>query len=146
VRRRRQLGGSAFRAAATGPAGACELATRRQSLLGADLQWTRNTSKYPETLTLLQAGPTLPAGVATPLADIHNKLTRLKLFATYAIRKNAEVRLDLIHERWETDDWSWLFANGTAFTYGTTTDGTTVTSNPKQTSNFVGIRYVYRFQ
>ncbi len=41
---------------------------------------------------------------------------------------------------------SWPFATGTAFTYGTTTDGPQVVMAPRQTSNFVGVRYVYRFQ
>jgi hypothetical protein len=118
--------------------------------LGADLQWTKNKTKYPETITLLGAGTVFPSSggvnAVGPLPDIENKLTRVKLFATYAVQKNADLRFDFIHERWETDDWSWLFANGSAFTYGTTTDGTQVTQAPKQTSNFIGVRYIYRFQ
>jgi MtrB/PioB family decaheme-associated outer membrane protein len=115
--------------------------------VGADLQWTRSHSKYPETLTFTGAGTTLfPANFVGPLPDIVNKLTRLSLFADYAIHKNADVRMELVHERWRTDDWTWLFGNGTPFVYGATpTDGTTVMMNPKQVSNFVGVRYIYRF-
>ncbi|MCB1956206.1 MAG: MtrB/PioB family decaheme-associated outer membrane protein [Rhodocyclaceae bacterium] len=108
--------------------------------LGGDVQWTRTTSSYDEA--------TDPARAATeaPLEDIENKLTRVSMFARYDVAKNREVRLDLVHERWETDDWSWSFADGSPFTYGTTTDGTTVFVQPKQTSSFVGVRYIVRFQ
>lgn len=122
--------------------------------VGADLQWTRNHSEYRDELST--AGPGLaltPAGAGgttarqtVALPDIENKVARLALFAQYALQKTSDLRIDFIHERWETDDWSWMFSNGTAFTYGTTTDGTTVTAQPKQVSNFVGLRYTYRFQ
>jgi hypothetical protein len=112
---------------------------------GADLSWLRNESKYPESLTLLGAGTTYPAGVTGPLPGLENKLTRIKLYAAYAVQKNALIRFDYIHERWQTDDWAWQFANGTSFAYGATTDGTTVTLNPKETSNFLAVRYIYKF-
>jgi hypothetical protein len=101
-------------------------------------------------LTLTGPGtpyPTAGAVVAVgPLPNITNKLTRANLYGLYALEKNSELRFDYIYERWQTDDWSWLFANGTPFTYGTTTDGTQVVMAPRQTSNFVGVRYIYRFQ
>ncbi len=114
--------------------------------LGADLQWTHNESRYPETITLLGGGTVFPAGIPGPLPDIENRLVRLKLFASYPVQKQAELRLDLIREYWQTDDWSWMFADGTTFTYGTTTDGTQVQLAPRQTSTFVGLRYIYRFK
>jgi MtrB/PioB family decaheme-associated outer membrane protein len=116
---------------------------------GFDVLYSKNVNRYPETITPLAAGALLPTvgGVAAvaPLPDIENRLVRLKLFAGYALKKNSEVRVDYIHERWKTDDWSWMFANGTAFTYGATTDGTQVTQSPKQTADFLGVRYIYRF-
>lgn len=115
--------------------------------MGADVQWSRNVSKYDQGLTVLTAGTQLlPAGFSSDLPNIENKLLRLSFFSTYALNKSSDLRVDLIHERWQTDDWSWSFANGTAFSYGTTTDGTTVTANPKQNATFVGLRYVYKFQ
>jgi MtrB/PioB family decaheme-associated outer membrane protein len=112
--------------------------------IGADLQWTRTQSSYDEDTT--------PARAATelPLQDIENRLTRVSMFAKYAIRKNADVQLDLVHERWKTDDWSWQFANGNSFAYGAGgangVDGTVVSIKPKQVANFVGMRYIYKFQ
>jgi MtrB/PioB family decaheme-associated outer membrane protein len=116
---------------------------------GVDVLYSRNVNKYPETITPVGAGSLFPvSGAVTgaPLPDITNKLTRVNLHAIYALQKNAEVRVDYIYERWQTDDWSWLFADGTPFTYGTTTDGTQVVQAPKQTANFIGARYIYRFQ
>ncbi|MEK6209788.1 MAG: MtrB/PioB family decaheme-associated outer membrane protein [Pseudomonadota bacterium] len=109
--------------------------------LGADVQWTRTNSEYHQTLVT----PGTTSGL-TPLPDIKNTLTRVGLFGEYALRKNSDVRVDLVHERWQTDDWTWQFADGTPFTYGTTTDGTTVNANAKQNSTFVGVRYIYKFQ
>ena len=116
---------------------------------GFDVLYSKNVNKYPETITPLAGGPLLPTvgGVsAVPLPEIENRLVRLKLFAGYALQKNSEVRVDYIHERWKTDDWTWQFANGNSFVYGTTTDGTTVTTDPKQISNFFAVRYIYKFQ
>ena len=109
--------------------------------IGADLQWTRNVSKYQQTLNAAQT-----ANMSGDLPAIENVMTKLTLFASYAIDKNTEVRFDLIHERWKTNDWTWMFAGGNPFTFETTTDGTTVTSDGKQSSNFIGARYIYKFQ
>jgi MtrB/PioB family decaheme-associated outer membrane protein len=118
--------------------------------VGADLLYSKNVSKYPETITPTGAGTLYPisAGVSAvgPLPDIQNKMTRLKLYASYALQKQTEVRFDYWYERWQTDDWSWMFASGTPFTFGATTDGTQVLQAPKQTANFFGVRYIYRFQ
>jgi predicted porin len=128
--------------------------------IGADLQWTRNTSEINQALTALSISPTTGLPVATTgtliyatgtaaaqLPDITSTVTRIKLFAVYALQKNSDLRVDLIHERWKTNDWSWQFSDGTPFTYGSTTsDGTTVYMDPKQNSTFVGVRYAYKFQ
>ena len=116
---------------------------------GLDLLYSKNVNKYPETITLVGAGgvfPTVGGVTGVPLPNITNKMTRINLHAVYALQKNSDLRVDYIYEQWKTDDWSWLFANGTPFTYGTTTDGTQVVQAPKQTANFIGARYIYRFQ
>ncbi|MEK6749959.1 MAG: MtrB/PioB family decaheme-associated outer membrane protein [Pseudomonadota bacterium] len=127
---------------------------------GVSLDWFNSTGSYPQELTLSGAGTDYPTGAVGPLPDIKNSLIRLKLGAKYAYNKNTDFHLDVIHERWRTDDWSWNFANGTPFEYysgninctGCSTtpvnilDGTTVTTKKQQISNFIGLRYVYRFQ
>lgn len=105
--------------------------------MGADLQWSKTQSEYPQVTN---------AGVSNNLPDIENKLTRLALFAKYSLDKNSDIRMDFVHERWSTDDWTWQFTNGSAFSYGSVTDGTTVTMDKKQSANFIGARYIYKFQ
>lgn len=107
---------------------------------GANLEWAKSVSQFSQALT-----DPITAGL-TPLNDIQNKLTRLKLFAEYEMNKASSVRMDVIHERWRTDDWTWTFADGTPFVYGLTTDGTTVTASPRQNATFIGARYIYNFQ
>lgn len=117
--------------------------------LGANLEWTSTVSKYNQSMaTFNGAAATYPANFDAGLEDIKNRMVRLSLFSVYALDKKSDLRLDFIHERWKTNDWSWLYANGTAFTYGNAAglDGTYVTADPKQISNFVAMRYIYKFQ
>jgi MtrB/PioB family decaheme-associated outer membrane protein len=118
--------------------------------VGAEFLYSRNVNRYPETVTLTGPGavyPSVPPVFATgPLRDITNTLTRLKLNAVYALRKNADVRVDYVHERWQTDDWTWFFADGSPFTYGTTTDGTQLAQPSSQSADFIGVRFIYKFQ
>jgi MtrB/PioB family decaheme-associated outer membrane protein len=122
--------------------------------VGGDVESFRSENTYRQSI----AGGALPATMV-PTPDITNKLLRLKLFAQYAVHKNGDLHFNLIHEKWSTDDWSWMMfpAGGpTPFAYcgssatclpaNTSTDGTTVISNPKQHSTFLGVRYRYRFQ
>ncbi len=126
--------------------------------VGADLQWTRNKSEIFQDLTVLPSNPSTVTGLVTngtqvyavgtaaaQLPDITSTMTRIKLFAEYALKKNADLRFEVIHERWKSDDWTWQFADGTPFVFGTTNDGTMVISYPKQNSTFVGLRYNYKF-
>jgi len=115
--------------------------------LGADVEQFHSVSKYDQVIS----GAVLPATLAPP-PDITNTLTRIKLFTEFPVQKNADLRLSLIHERWRTDDWTWYAfpASGpTPWAFGAAgaggTDGTTVLSDPKEYSTFVGMRYTYRF-
>lgn len=102
-----------------------------QLALGADLEWTATKSGYLQSVGTSQ------------LPDINSTLTRFKLNGTYALAKNQDIRLDYMHERWNSNDWTWSFANGNAFSYA---DGTTIYVTPKQANNFVAARYIYKFQ
>jgi MtrB/PioB family decaheme-associated outer membrane protein len=118
---------------------------------GLEMLFSKSVNQYPETITPTGAGALFPtSGTVTavgPLPDITNKTTRVNLFGVYALQKNSDLRVDYIYERWQTDDWTWFFADrATPFTYGATADGTQVVQAPKQTSNFLGVRYIYKFQ
>lgn len=112
--------------------------------VGGDVESFRSVNRYNQRLE----GVALSASLVPP-PDITNTFLKFKLFAQYAIQKNADLRFDMIHEKWSTNDWSWLTfptTGGTApFTYGNTNDGTTVLSNPKQNSTFISVRYIYKF-
>lgn len=107
--------------------------------VGAEISWSNDKSEFKQR----NSDGTAVTAVAP---DISSKLTRVKLFATYAMQKNTDVRVDLAHERWSTNDWQWLYQDGRAFQFGTTTDGTTVIKTPEQEATFVGVRFVQRFQ
>ncbi|MCM2309199.1 MAG: MtrB/PioB family decaheme-associated outer membrane protein [Sulfuritalea sp.] len=111
-----------------------------QTKIGAELTWSNDRTNFEQSNTNGTA-----TGAGAP--DIFSKALRLKLFADYALRKDADLRFDLIHERWSTDDWQWNYSSGLPWQYGAAaTDGTTVITTPRQNSTFVGARYIYKFQ
>jgi MtrB/PioB family decaheme-associated outer membrane protein len=67
---------------------------------------------------------------------------RLKLTGTYALQKNADVRLEIVHDRTRLDEWTWGW-NGVSFLYS---DNTTVSLKPEQNVTFVSILYTYRWK
>ncbi|HEY6966257.1 MAG TPA: MtrB/PioB family decaheme-associated outer membrane protein [Burkholderiales bacterium] len=77
------------------------------------------------------------------LPDVKFKLFRLNLYGDYVIDKASSVRLDYIHHRTFFDEWTWEGKNGVPFLYS---DNTTLSAKTTQTVNFIGARYVYRFQ
>jgi hypothetical protein len=118
----------------------------RRLRTGANLEWTRGVGKYATKAWNRTTGASTNGGIAAPnttdVPNITNRIIRLSLFAQYAINKHSDLRFDLIHERWNTNDWSWQYSDRSPFLMN---DGTYATSNPKQTSNFIGVRYIYRF-
>jgi MtrB/PioB family decaheme-associated outer membrane protein len=79
------------------------------------------------------------AGTATDvIPDFVTKLTKLNLFAKYAVRKNTSIRVNYVYDRYETSDWSW-----STWTYS---DGTRVLASPTQETHFLGVVLDFRFQ
>lgn len=99
--------------------------------VGADVLYSRDKSEF-------RLSTTTAGAVASSLPDAHYNVTRLSLFAKYALQKNVGVRLSYLYERWSTDDWTW-----TTWTY---TDGTRVLQEPTQKVHFVGVSLYYRWQ
>ncbi len=98
--------------------------------MGADLVHSHDRSRF-------DMNPLTGDVVVTPLPNIYWRTTSLKLFAKYAVQRNYGVRLDFVHERRSTDDWTWQ-----NWVYP---DGTRVIQEAREKVNFVGISVYYRF-
>jgi MtrB/PioB family decaheme-associated outer membrane protein len=101
--------------------------------LSADL----TQSKVRDEMGLMSIAPAVSVA-STPLDSINTKVITLKLSAKYALQRNSGVRVQFVHDRYTTDDWTWA-----SWTYS---DGTTVRQEPKQKVSFVGLSYYYDFR
>lgn len=97
--------------------------------VGANLQFSYDRGEY-------QINAVMPSGV-TPPPDTHYQLTSLKLFGNYALKKNTDVGVNYIYERWSTDDWTW-----TNWTYS---DGTQVKQDAIQRVHIIGVYGHYKW-
>ena len=98
--------------------------------VGADLSHSDIVDKYGQAPVTVLAVGNLP--------DVTTRLTTLKLFARYAVQKNAGVRVNYIYDRYTTNDWTW-----SNWAYS---DGTRVIEQPNQKVHFIGASYYYRWQ
>ncbi|MBT9613121.1 MAG: MtrB/PioB family decaheme-associated outer membrane protein [Burkholderiales bacterium] len=105
---------------------------------GVEFSWSKDKSSFDQSYSNGSALAQVP--------NITTEVARIKLFAEYALQKNADLRFDVIFENWKSNDWQWVYSSGLAWQYGATgTDGTTVITDPKQNSIFYGARYTYKF-
>jgi MtrB/PioB family decaheme-associated outer membrane protein len=98
--------------------------------LGGDLSHSDIEDKYQQHALTGAAIDSLP--------DVTTRLTRLTLFAKYALDKKSGLRLDYVYDRFSTNDWTW-----STWTY---TDGTRLLQSPVQKVNFVGVTYYYKWK
>jgi MtrB/PioB family decaheme-associated outer membrane protein len=101
--------------------------------VGANLSYMRDSNQYQQRLN---SGLPLVGG---GLPDVNYRVTSLNLFAKRALEKNASLRIDLMHQRVELDDWGWGY-NGVPFTYS---DNGSVTQQARQNLTYLGVTYVY---
>ena len=101
--------------------------------VGANLSYLKDNMQYQQSLS---SGLPLVGGA---LPDVNYRATGLNLFAKRTLEKNASVRVDLVHQRAELDDWAWGY-NGVPFTYS---DNASVTQQPRQSVTYLGVTYVY---
>ena len=104
--------------------------------VGGDLSYMNDRNRYQQSLS---SGAAL-AGDGLP--DVSYRVTRLKLFGKYALEKNADIRVDLVHQRAKLEEWTWGY-NGTPFVYS---DNTTVSLQPNQNVTFLGASYIFRLK
>ncbi|GAO36506.1 hypothetical protein SCT_1914 [Sulfuricella sp. T08] len=110
--------------------------------VGGDLTYINDLTKYG-----LTAAPGVSTNNATQVAtyglpDVEYRQTRLNLFGKYALEKNADIRIDFIHQRTKLDEWTWGY-NGVPFAYS---DNTTVSMQQNQNVTFLGARYIYKLK
>lgn len=104
--------------------------------MGGDLSYMNDSNRYKQGMG---SGAAIIGG---GLPDVTYRVTSLKLFGKYAMQKNADVRVDLIHQKSKFDEWSWAYG-GTSFTYS---DNTTVSMQASQSVTFLGASYIYKFR
>jgi MtrB/PioB family decaheme-associated outer membrane protein len=99
--------------------------------IGADLSYLDDNSRYDQAMS---------SGVAIvgALPDVVYRVTGLKFYGKYALDKNADLRLDLIHQRVKFSEWTW-----SNFVYA---DNASVSMQPNQNVTFLGARYIYKFR
>lgn len=113
--------------------------------VGGDLSYINDITKYGLQADQTTTGTTLAnntAQAAIGLPDVVYRQTRLNLFGKYALQKNADIRVDFIHQRTKLDEWTWGY-NGVPFAYS---DNTTVSMQQNQNVTFLGARYIYKLK
>jgi MtrB/PioB family decaheme-associated outer membrane protein len=111
--------------------------------VGGSVAYLDDRSAYRQALDASASAADAALLAATGgLPDIVLRQGTTKLFARYALDKQSDLQLDLIHQRSTWSDWAWSY-DGVPFA---TSDGTTVGQSARQRVTFVGLRYVYRWQ
>lgn len=104
--------------------------------VGGDLSLMDDTNHYKQSMA------TGAAIVGGGLPDVTYRMSRIKLYGKYAIQKNGNVRIDLVQQSVQFDEWTWG-SNGTAFTYS---DNSSVSMQQNQSVTFLGASYIYKFK
>lgn len=110
--------------------------------VGGDLTYIDDITKYGIAAAPGANANNIAQAATYGLPDVEYRQTRLNLFGKYALEKNADIRVDFIHQRTKLDEWTWGY-NGVPFAYS---DNTTISLNQNQNVTFAGIRYIYKLQ
>lgn len=110
--------------------------------LGGTLSFINDKSNFVQSLDATASNNTTALLAATGgLPDIVFRQTAVNLFARVPMSKAATLRFDFIHQTSFWNDWAWV-NNGVPFTYS---DGSTVSSQPRQSMSFIGMSLIYRW-
>ncbi len=104
--------------------------------VGADFSYINDNNRYDQSWS--NGGAIAGGG----LPDVTYRLINLKLYAKFALKNGADIRVDLVHQDARLDEWTWG-NNGTPFAYS---DNTSVWMQPNQSVTFLGASYVYKFR
>lgn len=103
--------------------------------VGADFRMSYETNRYAQGYT------TTTTATPADLPAVAYRQLSLNLSAKYALDKKSDVRLNFIHQRYESNEWYWSNA-GVPFFYS---DGTTVSQQAGQNVNMMTVNYTYNF-
>jgi MtrB/PioB family decaheme-associated outer membrane protein len=118
-------------------------ATRRLEV-GADVTYLVDSNRYGQTLDQ-NASAANRAFLAQSggLPNVTFRQTTLKLFGKYAVQKNADIRVDYVHQHTDLEEWTWGY-NGVPFLYS---DNTTVSLvDAHENVDFIGVAFIYKWQ
>jgi hypothetical protein len=111
--------------------------------VGTDLSYLNDSTMYNQLLDgAASANNKTFYNQQGGLPEVSYDEFRLRLFGKYALEKNADLRVDLVHMRARLDEWTWGYG-GTPFTYS---DNTTVSFDHKQHVTFLGATYIYKWR
>lgn len=102
---------------------------------------TGTSGTLPGPLTVVAPSANNLAQAKIGLPDATFRQTALKFFGKYMLDKQADLRVDLIHQRIKFTEWQWG-NNGVPFVYA---DNSTVNMQPLQNVTFVGVTYIRKF-
>ncbi len=125
----------------TAGVGVIAKATAKLTVRG-DLMYLQDRNLYDQTLDAGGSAANAALLAQGGLPDAVYRDFRIKLTGTYAVQKNGDVSLEVVHDRAKLDEWTWGY-NGVNFAYS---DNTTVFLNPNQNVTFVALTYRYRFK
>ncbi|MFC5499454.1 MtrB/PioB family decaheme-associated outer membrane protein [Caenimonas terrae] len=110
--------------------------------VGGSLAFIEDRNAYNQTLdATADAGSAALLAATGGLPDITFRQTAVRLFGKYTLDKQRSLRIDVVHQRSFSSDWSWGY-NGVPFTYS---DGTTVNARQSQSVSFIGVTYTHRW-
>jgi hypothetical protein len=118
-------------------------ATRRLEV-GADVTYLVDSNRYGQTLDQ-NASAANRAFLAQSggLPNVTFRQTTLKMFGKYAVQKNADIRVDYVHQHTDLEEWTWGY-NGVPFLYS---DNTTVSLvDAHENVDFIGVAFIYKWQ
>lgn len=110
--------------------------------VGGDLSYLNDSNRYGQALdSAASANNTTFFNQQGGLPDVTFRQITLKLFGKFALEKNADIRMDLVHQRTMLNEWTWG-NNGVPFAYS---DNTTISMDQNQNVTFIGASYSYKF-
>jgi len=110
--------------------------------LAAGLSYLNDKLVYDQTLDSLASAANVAFLAASGgVPDVTYKLVRLNVSGDYRIDKKSSVRLAVVHERSDFNEWNWQW-NGVSYRFS---DNTTIWARENQSVTFVGATYTHRW-